>query len=128
MPGPYVLEVTSPGVDRPLTAPRHWRRALGRLVRVVTERGTVLTGRLVAADEQGAALATGGDPGVAAAADAVGVAGDQATDDSADPGADHRSVVRVEYPAVRRAVVQVEFTGAAGGGHAERGADDEDGP
>ena len=25
--GPYVLEVTSPGVDRPLTQPRHWRRA-----------------------------------------------------------------------------------------------------
>src|SRR5687768_13691585 len=29
---PYVLEVTSPGVDRPLTDPRHWRRATGRLV------------------------------------------------------------------------------------------------
>ncbi len=26
---PYVLEVTSPGVDRPLTEPRHWRRARG---------------------------------------------------------------------------------------------------
>jgi len=32
--GPYVLEVTSPGVDRPLTEPRHWRRAVGRLVQV----------------------------------------------------------------------------------------------
>ncbi|MGY1844248.1 ribosome maturation factor RimP [Modestobacter sp. SYSU DS0875] len=31
---PYVLEVTSPGVDRPLTAPRHWRRNVGRLVDV----------------------------------------------------------------------------------------------
>ena len=30
----YTLEVSSPGVDRPLTAPRHWRRAQGRLVRV----------------------------------------------------------------------------------------------
>ncbi len=29
---PYTLEVTSPGVDRPLTQGRHWRRALGRLV------------------------------------------------------------------------------------------------
>jgi ribosome maturation factor RimP len=29
---PYTLEVSSPGVDRPLTQPRHWRRALGRLV------------------------------------------------------------------------------------------------
>jgi len=33
-PGPYTLEVSSPGVDRPLTEPRHWRRASGRLVRV----------------------------------------------------------------------------------------------
>jgi ribosome maturation factor RimP len=31
---PYVLEVTSPGVDRPLTLPRHWRRNAGRLVTV----------------------------------------------------------------------------------------------
>jgi len=31
---PYVLEVTSPGVDRPLTEARHWRRAIGRLVEV----------------------------------------------------------------------------------------------
>lgn len=31
---PYTLEVTSPGVDRPLTEPRHWRRARGRKVRV----------------------------------------------------------------------------------------------
>ena len=35
VPGdPYNLEVTSPGVDRPLTAPRHWRRARGRKVTV----------------------------------------------------------------------------------------------
>jgi ribosome maturation factor RimP len=31
---PYTLEVSSPGVDRPLTQPRHWQRALGRLVQV----------------------------------------------------------------------------------------------
>jgi ribosome maturation factor RimP len=31
---PYTLEVSSPGVDRPLTQPRHWQRAVGRLVRV----------------------------------------------------------------------------------------------
>lgn len=31
---PYVLEVSSPGVDRPLTEARHWRRAAGRLVEV----------------------------------------------------------------------------------------------
>ena len=31
---PFTLEVTSPGVDRPLTLPRHWRRNIGRLVRI----------------------------------------------------------------------------------------------
>jgi ribosome maturation factor RimP len=31
---PYTLEVSSPGVDRPLTEPKHWRRAVGRLVTV----------------------------------------------------------------------------------------------
>lgn len=36
--GAYVLEVSSPGVDRPLTEPRHWRRAVGRLVRVRLRR------------------------------------------------------------------------------------------
>jgi ribosome maturation factor RimP len=37
---PYTLEVSSPGVDRPLTQPKHWRRALGRLVSVpVTASG-----------------------------------------------------------------------------------------
>ena len=30
---PYILEVSSPGVDRPLTERRHWRRAIGRLGR-----------------------------------------------------------------------------------------------
>ena len=46
---PYTLEVSSPGVDRPLTEPRHWRRAAGRLVRVKTGAGTV-QGRVLAAD------------------------------------------------------------------------------
>ena len=35
---PYTLEVSSPGVDRPLTEPRHWRRAVGRLVTAPLER------------------------------------------------------------------------------------------
>jgi len=37
--GSYTLEVTSPGVDRPLTHPRHWRRAYLRLVKVTTVAG-----------------------------------------------------------------------------------------
>ena len=44
---PYVLEVTSPGVDRPLRLPRHWQRALGRLVRVTDRSGGTREGRLV---------------------------------------------------------------------------------
>lgn len=42
----YVLEVTSPGVDRPLTEPRHWRRAAGRLVEVRLVDGGSLLGRV----------------------------------------------------------------------------------
>jgi ribosome maturation factor RimP len=43
---PYVLEVTSPGVDRPLTERRHWLRARGRLVRVTLRDGGTHAGRL----------------------------------------------------------------------------------
>ena len=53
---PYTLEVSSPGVDRPLTEPRHWRRARGRLVKVkVTGEGSV-EGRVLAADTDGVTL------------------------------------------------------------------------
>src|SRR5271166_5381286 len=62
---PYTQEVSSPGVDRPLTEPRHWRRAAGRLVQVtVTDAGDSgsagvsgsLSGRVVAADSDGVTL------------------------------------------------------------------------
>jgi ribosome maturation factor RimP len=43
---PYVLEVTSPGVDRPLTAEKHYRRAHGRKVELTLADGTQLTGRV----------------------------------------------------------------------------------
>ncbi|MGZ6814162.1 MAG: ribosome maturation factor RimP [Nocardioidaceae bacterium] len=49
---PYTLEVTSPGVDRPLTLPRHWRRNRGRLVKVTLTDGTTLVGRILDSDEQ----------------------------------------------------------------------------
>jgi len=65
---PYTLEVSSPGVDRPLIDPRHWRRAVGRLVQVTVNdsrdsgvsgtsgiSGTV-SGRVVAADTDGVTL------------------------------------------------------------------------
>lgn len=66
---PYVLEVSSPGVDRPLTQPRHWRRAVGRLVRVtVTESGQI-TGRITGADDDKVTLDVDGDVRTFASAD-----------------------------------------------------------
>jgi ribosome maturation factor RimP len=53
---PYTLEVSSPGVDRPLTEPRHWRRAAGRLVRVKTATAGTVQGRVLAADADGVTL------------------------------------------------------------------------
>jgi ribosome maturation factor RimP len=53
--GEYQLEVGSPGVDRPLTLPRHWRRNVSRLV-TVSVAGRSLTGRVTAADETGVVL------------------------------------------------------------------------
>ncbi len=84
MPGSFVLEVTTPGVDRPLTQPRHWRRAQGRLVSVSRRGGGPLTGRVSSADDEGAVLV----------------------------GADVPSGrVAISYADVSRAVVQVEFNG-----------------
>jgi ribosome maturation factor RimP len=62
---PYTLEVSSPGVDRPLTDRRHWRRAVGRLVTVtVTDSGAArpVSGRICAADADGVTLDVEGDP------------------------------------------------------------------
>jgi ribosome maturation factor RimP len=58
---PYTLEVTSPGVDRPLTLPRHWRRNAGRLVDVVDHEGQRRTGRIVQADDEAVTLDVSGE-------------------------------------------------------------------
>jgi ribosome maturation factor RimP len=76
---PYVLEVTSPGVDRPLTQARHWRRAVGRLVLVTPRSGESFEGRVIDAGPEAATLDVDGHPRA------------------------------VAYPDVARAVVQVEF-------------------
>ena len=60
--GSYTLEVTSPGVDRPLTAARHWRRARLRLVAVRRADGTTLTGRVGDAGEESVTLLVDGTP------------------------------------------------------------------
>jgi ribosome maturation factor RimP len=59
---PYTLEVTSPGTDRPLTHPRHWRRNQGRLVKVTMAGGTTVTGRISESDDTRAVLDVDGTP------------------------------------------------------------------
>ncbi|HXW88109.1 MAG TPA: ribosome maturation factor RimP [Streptosporangiaceae bacterium] len=62
---PYTLEVSSPGVDRPLTLPRHWRRNVGRLV-VTSEPGGPdgerIEGRITSTSESGVVLERDGVP------------------------------------------------------------------
>jgi ribosome maturation factor RimP len=53
---PYVLEVTSPGVDRPLTEPRHWRRNVGRMVSAGEK-----TGRIREVTDDGVVIEDSGD-------------------------------------------------------------------
>ena len=60
----YSLEVSSPGLDRPLTKPEHFRRYLGGRVRVRTreeiEGQRSFTGTLTAADERSVCVDSGG--------------------------------------------------------------------
>ncbi|MEY3723628.1 MAG: hypothetical protein RL649_478 [Actinomycetota bacterium] len=53
---PFTLEVTSPGIDRPLTKPRHWRKNINRLVKVVLLDGSQITGRIKQAGESAATI------------------------------------------------------------------------
>jgi ribosome maturation factor RimP len=57
---PYTLEVTSRGVDRPLTLPRHWRRNADRLVKVTLTDGSAVTGRIAGCDDERATLEVSG--------------------------------------------------------------------
>ena len=81
---PYTLEVTSRGVDRPLTLPRHWRRNADRLVKVTLTDGSAVTGRIGASTEESVRL------------DVAGVSQD------------------VPYESVAKALVQVEFNRRTG--------------
>ena len=58
---PYTLEVTSRGVDRPLTLPRHWRRNEDRLVKATLADGTELTGRILDGADATATLDVDGE-------------------------------------------------------------------
>jgi ribosome maturation factor RimP len=52
----FTLEVSSPGLDRPLTQERHWKKNLTRLIKVIYTDGTELIGRLKEYDEENATL------------------------------------------------------------------------
>ena len=75
----YTLEVSSPGVERPLTLPRHWRRNAGRLVKVTFREGEPMTGRITRSDDDGVVLDVEG------------------------------TERRLEYAEVKRARIQIEF-------------------
>jgi ribosome maturation factor RimP len=77
--GAYTLEVTSPGVGRPLTRPRHWRRARYRLVKVRLTDGAELAARVGEADDDGVVVLVGD------------------------------AIRRLAYGEIERAVVEVEF-------------------
>ena len=81
---PYTLEVTSRGVDRPLTLPRHWRRNAQRLVAATLTDGSTLTGRVTASDQEAVELSVEG------------------------------AQRRVSYADIARALVQIEFNRPSG--------------
>lgn len=56
---PFTLEVTTPGVDRPLTQARHWRKNIGRLVKITTLTGDSFTSRIQSVSDDAAILETG---------------------------------------------------------------------
>ena len=90
--GAYLLEVTTPGVSRPLTEARHFRRAQGRLVTVATGDGDV-RGRVLGAGSEGLQLRPEG------------------------PGSGERAQVLLAWGDVRRGRVEIEFNrpGDSGG-------------
>jgi ribosome maturation factor RimP len=102
----YVLEVTSPGTDRPLTEPRHFRRNAGRLVKLqLKERGELIA-RIMAVDESGLDLEV--------------------------PGVKGRKPkpARADFAEIDRARVEIEFNrknnGADGDDASDAGSDDGD--
>ncbi len=64
LPGRYTLEVSSPGLERPLRRPAHFSAAVGTSIRVKTRPGTEgerrVQGVLVAADDEGVVVEVGG--------------------------------------------------------------------
>lgn len=91
----YTLEVSSPGVDRPLTLPRHWRRNVERLVKATLVDGSSLTGRIVRNDDEAVVLRT----------------------DDKRPDSDRT----VRFADIRKAKIEIEFREFGGFGPTEDG-------
>lgn len=53
---PFTLEVTTPGIDRPLTLPRHWKKNIGRLVKITPLEGEKIIGRIQDFDTESVTL------------------------------------------------------------------------
>lgn len=84
---PYVLEVSSPGVGKPLREPRHFRRNVGRLLEVTTtDAPAPVSGRVVRANETAVALTL------------------------IDPDTTETVSLSLPYAEITRAVVTIEFT------------------
>ncbi|MFI6103934.1 ribosome maturation factor RimP [Streptomyces sp. NPDC051310] len=81
----YVLEVSSPGADRPLTEHRHYVRATGRLVRLQLREAGELVARILSVDDEGLDL------------EVPGVKGRKPT------------TRRAEFPDIVKARVEIEF-------------------
>jgi ribosome maturation factor RimP len=54
---PFTLEVTSPGVDRPLTQPRHFAKNVDRLLKIIKLDGSEVTGRILSNTDKDVTLA-----------------------------------------------------------------------
>jgi ribosome maturation factor RimP len=80
---PFTLEVTSPGIDRPLTLPRHFAKNVTRLLKVTLNDGEVVTGRITSTSETSVLLE---------------VAEKKASKE-----------VSIELSDIKRAVVEIEF-------------------
>lgn len=106
----YTLEVTSPGVGRPLTLPRHFRRAIGRQLRITAVDGSLQAGRLRRLDGDTLVL-LGGPSGLDESVVAL--------------SAIRAAVVEVEFAPIPDAVARVLAADAesAGAGAAGDGAD-----
>ena len=104
---PYELEVSSPGTSRPLTEPRHWRRNVGRMVKVNLIAEENILGRLTAVDDAGITIV----PEIAVKKGMKPKTGEERT---------------IEVGSIRRGNVEVEFSRAESADLQELELDDEE--